>query len=79
MVRAQNVQVDDGAKIVLGAPVQRVIQQLKRLKFFVSLFIPHLLLIDWNSQMVESKPGEELDVLFREPGEAIRAAAVALR
>ena len=55
VVGADDMQIDDGAQMVLASPVQRIGQQFPGLRQFVALLIPELHLVDGDAHEVKSQ------------------------
>ena len=53
-MRTDDVQIHDGAQIVLAAPVEGILQQIPGLRQLVALLIPELYLIDGDTYEVEA-------------------------
>ena len=78
VVRAQYVQVDHGAQPELVTPVERIFQQTESLGIGVEFLVEHLLLVDGDTDVVESHIGDGLHVVVCEVVATGVAASVAL-
>ena len=74
VVRADDVQVDDGAQIRLLAPVERLPKQLEGLGLALSLLVPELDLIQRDADVIEAEGADALDVGLAEPGAPLGSA-----
>jgi hypothetical protein len=78
VVRTQDVQIDDGAKLVLRAPVEGARQMGEGLRQRLAVLAPHLLFVDRDAHVVVAQAGDEGDVALgdergaRGPAETLR-------